>query len=250
MLHVVTSVQETAGFFKAKKCAAHCPRLRTAPPFGCRSIQRSRPEKAGILRFGVSPARSLLHAVFSVPKAKRRRRGIGCSDVFQAEPGFICALPCAGGSRFSGFRFRVWREFSARGQRPPRPTVGTPPALHASCGFWYIPPALSRAWQRPQGPPVTISSEFLEKINYFYKIIWLFVPAYDIISKNHVLLAKWPLLIQMPVTQNRFSASIRQALLLLSRDVAILCRQRPGTIPPLCGAFWPGTERVLWSRQR
>ena len=186
--------------------------------------------------------------VFGPESETACRRGTGCSGVFHARPGFICALPCAGGSRFSGFRFRVWREFSARGQRPPRPTVGTPPALHASCGFWYIPPALSRASQTPEGPPVTVFSEFLEKINYFYKIIWLFVPAYDIISKNHVLLAKWPLLIQMPVTQNRFSASIRQALLLLSRDAAILCRQRPG--PPLCRAFWPGTERVLWSRQR
>ena len=54
MLHVVTSVQETAGFFKAKKkCAAHCPRLRTAPPFGCRqpalfrSIQKEPPRKSG-----------------------------------------------------------------------------------------------------------------------------------------------------------------------------------------------------------
>ena len=175
MLHVVTSVQETAGFFKAKKNALRIVRacgrpLRTAA--GSRrsagASERSRPEKAGILRFGVSPARSLLHAVFSAPKnGMACRRGTGCFDVFQAEPGFICALPCAGGSRFSRLCFRVWREFSARGQRPPRPTVGTPPALHASCGFWYIPPALSRAWQRPQGPPVTISSEFLEKNKLF-----------------------------------------------------------------------------------
>ena len=175
MLHVVTSVQETAGFFKAKKNALRIVRscgrpLRSAA--GSRrsagASERSRPEKAGILRSGVSPARSLLRAVFSAPKAKRLAGEEPAAPAYSMR-GRASSAPCHAqeGPAFQGSAFGYGANSLPGVKDRPDPRSEPPPALHASCGFWYIPPALSRAWQRPQGPPVTISSEFLEKNKLF-----------------------------------------------------------------------------------
>ena len=94
MLHVVTSVQETAGFFKAKKNALRIVRacgrpLRSAA--GSRrsagASERSRPEKAGILRFGVSPASPFCARCFR----PRKRNGL------QERNRLLRRIPCEAG---------------------------------------------------------------------------------------------------------------------------------------------------------
>ena len=94
MLHVVTSVQETAGFFKAKKNALRIVRacgrpLRSAA--GSRrsagASERSRPEKAGILRSGVSPASPFCTRCFR----HRKRNGL------QERNRLLRRIPCEAG---------------------------------------------------------------------------------------------------------------------------------------------------------
>ena len=94
MLHVVTSVQETAGFFKAKKkCAAHCPRLRTAPPYGrrqpalCRSIRKKPPRKSGHF------------AVWRFPGPVPSARGVfgSESETAQERNRLLRRIPCEAG---------------------------------------------------------------------------------------------------------------------------------------------------------